>query len=283
MAGVGILAVVAVMPGNPLLSAFRPLGWLAVVIGATLMGLHALRTGASPRTRTPAIEPGFTPRSSAARPAPSGVLIDPPDWRPPPTDAPSPARMPTPITQWSPDVLGRIEWRRFEAVCEALLQHDGYVTHSQAYGTDGGIDIWLYCDAERRDAVGIVQCKCWTSRLVGEVPLRELLGLKVAHGVPMALFFTSSRFHDAAERFGAANQLLLVDGTALLDRIRACPADVQQRLLAVATEGEYWRPTCVQCGGKMVQRTDPRGKPFWGCERFPRCRKTLPVREEERS
>ena len=282
MAGVGILAVVTVMPGNPLLSAFRPLGWLAVAIGAFLMGVHALRRRAAPPTRLPAIEPGFKPRSPAARPAPSAVLIDPPDWRPPP-DAPAAVPTPTPVTHWSPGVLGRIEWRRFEAVCEALLQHDGYLTRSQAYGTDGGIDIWLYRDAERRDPVGIVQCKCWTSRLVGEVPLRELLGLKVAHGVQLALFFTSSRFHDAAERFGAANQLLLVDGAALLDRIRAFPAEVQQRLLAVATEGEYWRPTCVQCGSKMVQRADSRGKAFWGCERYPRCRKTLPAREEDRS
>ncbi|WP_269632134.1 restriction endonuclease [Pelomonas sp. BJYL3] len=36
-----------------------------------------------------------------------------------------------------------IEWRRFEAVVEALFKQVGFETKSQSHGADGGIDIWL--------------------------------------------------------------------------------------------------------------------------------------------
>ena len=56
-------------------------------------------------------------------------------------------------------------------------------------------------------------------------------------------------------------------------------AEQQAELLTVALDGEYWRPTCVNCGTKMVSR-QPRngGSPFWGCANYPRCKTTLPMR-----
>lgn len=53
----------------------------------------------------------------------------------------------------------------------------------------------------------------------------------------------------------------------------------QAALLAVALEGEYWRPTCVNCGTKLVERT-PRngGANFWGCPTYPKCKTTMPMR-----
>jgi restriction system protein len=45
--------------------------------------------------------------------------------------------------------------------------------------------------------------------------------------------------------------------------------------LGVAYEGEYWRPTCANCGVKMTER-NPKGggAAFWGCTNYgkTRCR-----------
>ncbi|HMT84388.1 MAG TPA: topoisomerase DNA-binding C4 zinc finger domain-containing protein, partial [Ottowia sp.] len=48
--------------------------------------------------------------------------------------------------------------------------------------------------------------------------------------------------------------------------------------LAVAFEGEYWRPTCPSCGVKLMDRK-PRsgGQRFWGCANYPRCKYTQPM------
>jgi len=50
-------------------------------------------------------------------------------------------------------------------------------------------------------------------------------------------------------------------------------------LLEVALEGDYWRPTYVNCGTKLVERTAKGGaNRFWGCAGFPKCRTTTAMR-----
>lgn len=49
-----------------------------------------------------------------------------------------------PQRAWSRQVFEGIEWRRFEALCEALFGQAGVRTESQSHGADGGVDIWLY-------------------------------------------------------------------------------------------------------------------------------------------
>ena len=65
--------------------------------------------------------------------------------------------------------------------------------------------------------------------------------------------------------------------TRLLELARRTP-EQQAALLAVAFEGEYWRPTCPSCGVKLMDRK-PRsgGQRFWGCANYPRCKYTQPM------
>jgi len=279
-AGGGSLFALAVLRSSlltPLLAALRPWAWLMVSLGAFLLGLHALRSGRG-NTNAPRVEPGFGRSLTHSGHAVGDGLID--DdlhnrWRPSQSTAEVPPR---PVV-WTRAVFDLIEWRRFEALCEALLQHEGYITSSQSFGPDGGIDIRLYSDASKTQLSGIVQCKNWTRNTIGEVQIREFLGLKTDHRVATALYITSSTFMPAAQALASRHGLTLVDGQALLRRIQAQPPEVQQTLLAVATEGEYRRPTCVQCGTKMTQRTNAKtGLPFWACAR---CHHTLRTRRGE--
>lgn len=45
--------------------------------------------------------------------------------------------------RWSQAVFDMIEWRRFEAVVEALFKQVSFETKSQSHGAYGGVDIWL--------------------------------------------------------------------------------------------------------------------------------------------
>ncbi len=69
-----------------------------------------------------------------------------------------------------------------------------------------------------------------------------------------------------------------MDGSALLRLIATRTPEQQQALLDVAFEGDYWRPTCVSCGIKLVDRTPSKGgAAFWGCSNYPRCKSRLPM------
>lgn len=288
--GVGLLAIVMLMRTNPLaplFATFRPLGWLCIAAGAFMLGLRRLRILPTARAMDMQVEPVLKPLP-ATPPAPSPTPSPPHAgdgfdaiWHARTRQVPK-IDPPAKPTAWTLDVFEQIEWRRFEALCEALLQHEGYTTDAKPFGTDGGVDIWLYPDAQRKTLAGIVQCKNWAQK-VGEVPLRELLGLRVAHKVDKAIFMAASRFNTAAVAFGKANGLELRDGQDILRRIHAYPDNVQQRLLQIATEGDYARPTCVRCGSKMNLRMGKTtGKPFWNCGRYPRCKHMMAARREEK-
>lgn len=181
-------------------------------------------------------------------------------------------------TSWSTTALDVIEWRRLEALVEALYRQVGFETRAQSHGADGGVDVWLHARQAPEKPVGVVQCK-HHRKPVGVDKVRELRGVMAAHGVGRGQFFSTAGFTPEAEAFARGNGINPLDGAGLLELIQRRTAQQQAELLAVATEGEFWRPTCASCGVKMIERT-PRGggRAFWGCANYPRCRSMLPMR-----
>ncbi|TSD59304.1 restriction endonuclease [Variovorax sp. KBS0712] len=248
--------------------ALRPAGWVALAIGAVLLGLHyVVRRQAAPVE----IEP--TTARAPTRPAPTSTAE-----RREPTLSPAPSTTPHAgqESQWSPAVLHAIEWRRFEALCEALYAQAGFTTRSQSHGADGGVDIWL--QSRHSDMPRIVQCKHWQSKAVGVKEMREFLGVMASHQLKSGTYVTSSTFSAEAAAFAKANGIHAQDGAALLRLIGQRTPEQQAALLAVAYEGEYWRPTCASCGTKMVERSSSRNDgSFWGCANYPKCKgRTIP-------
>jgi restriction system protein len=180
-----------------------------------------------------------------------------------------------PANAWSARVFEDIEWRRFEALCANLFGQAGFETRAKSHGADGGVDIWLY-SANADGPAAVVQCKHWLGKAVGVKEVREFYGVMASHKLQRGTFATSSTFTSDARQFAKDNGISALDGQSLLALIsRRTPAQ-QESLLAIAYEGEYWRPTCASCGLKMVERSARTS--FWGCVDFPRCRFTLPVR-----
>jgi restriction system protein len=189
------------------------------------------------------------------------------------------------LTRWSADVFAAIEWRRFEAVVERLFQQAGFETKSQSHGADMGVDVWLYSRHQPGQPVGVVQCKQWSGKRVGVDKIRELRGVMAAHSVARGQFATTSSFTADAIEFAKANGINLLDVDRLLALVAGRSETQQAELLAVALEGDYWRPTCANCGIKLVERpAKSGGKAFWGCSNYRsrRCKTTMPMKVLDR-
>ena len=295
IAGALLLFIGPAQTSNPVLAAVHqaawPLGCMMLLLGAVLLCLHYQsrpRAPLPPEGTNAAVKNAGSAgtlraaaSAAAADPSPSTLPPSPPPSPRPPRPPRPPAMAPVPAAplvppggtplSWGPGLLAAIEWRRFEALCEAFYAQAGLVTRSQTHGADGGVDIWL--QSRHMDVPRIVQCKHWQTRPVGVKELREFFGVMASHQLQHGTYVTSSTFTADAAAFAKANRIQLQDGAALLKLIGQRTPEEQAALLAVACEGEYWRPTCASCGVKMVERQSGKdGRPFWGCANFPRCR-----------
>lgn len=275
-------------------------GWMLLAAGVAILGIVYARKSSNPASS--AAGQGVTPANSPARtdrdkPEPGeGIFRHAPSKAPhlthtqlrrEPVMSPdidfgrktdtSSEPVSTQPSEWNPAVFAAIEWRRFEAVCEALFGQAGFETRSQTHGADGGVDIWLHS----RHAVGpvaVVQCKHWQGKAVGVREMREFYGVMASHKLQRGTYATSSTYTEDARQFAKANGINAMDGARLLQQIATRTPAQQQALLAVAYEGEYWRPTCASCGIKLVERQAAKTRSaFWGCVHYPRCRTSFPM------
>jgi restriction system protein len=259
LAGAFWLASV-MLTGSPILVAvgtsLRSILWLPLVIGFGLLGVHFIL-----KTIVPAKQ---SPLAASATPNGGGSQRD----------------QRAKANEWSSDVFEAIEWRRFEAVVETLFAQAGFETRSQSHGADGGVDIWMH-SKNAEGPVSVVQCKHWQGKPVTVKEMREFLGVMVSKGLKRGTYATTSRYTADALEFAKANGINAQDGAGLLKLIAQRTPEQQARLLEVAYEGEYWKPTCASCGVKMAERTPKNGgAAFWGCVNFPRCKRTLAMTSE---
>lgn len=257
LAGTFWLASV-MLTGNPMLAAvetsLRSVLWFPLVIGLGLLGTHLVLKKVVAAKQTQPV----TPVGSV--------------------DARSQREQREKADRWSSDVFAAIEWRRFEAVVEALFAQAGFETRSQSHGADGGVDIWLH-SKNAEGPVSVVQCKHWQGKPVTVKEMREFLGVMVSKGLKRGTYATTSRYTADALEFAKANGINAQDGAGLLKLIVQRTPEQQARLLEVAYEGEYWKPTCASCGVKMTERTSGKdGNRFWGCVNYPRCKRTLAMK-----
>jgi restriction system protein len=277
--GIGLLVVPLFLGVSPMLKplggALRVPGWMALGIGLVLLGIRLLlksKAESAPSLKEFAAkrqEPTSRPSSfgQAFSPAPGGAAAE--GRREPLTHA---ANTRQPATRWSPLVFAAIEWRRFEAVCEALFAQAGFTTRAQSHGADGGVDIWLH-SANAQGPVAVVQCKHWNGKQVGVKEMREFFGVMASHQIKRGTYATTSTYTADAQAFAKDNGINALDGAALLALISRRTPEQQQALLNVAHEGQYWRPTCASCGIKLVERSPAKGGlAFWGCSNYPRCK-----------
>ena len=247
--GLAFLIIPSLFGALPMMKAMSPglsfTGWLLLSAGLVVLGMAHLKKTAAPVTLANVFP----------------VMPNPP----------------AKSSEWNPGVFAAIEWRRFEAVCEALFAQAGFKTRSQSHGADGGVDVWLY-SAHAEGPVAIAQCKHWNGGPVGVKELREFFGVMASHQLKRGIYATSSTYTEDPRQIAKANGINAMDGARLLQQIASRTPGQQQDLLAIAYEGEYWRPTCANCGIKLMDRKPAKGgAAFWGCSNYPCCKSKLPM------
>lgn len=180
---------------------------------------------------------------------------------------------PLPAMEWSLDALRQLEWKRFEMLCAWYYEAMGFTVETVSHGADGGIDATLY-KSGLEAPIALVQCKAWRTPVKVE-PVRALGGSMHLKKVKRGVFWSLAGFiGQPVQDYAAEAGIQLLDGTGIVDRIRALDAEKRDELLARAFEGDYQTPTCAACGIKMVERQGKVGS-FWGCRHYPKCRVTI--------
>lgn len=168
--------------------------------------------------------------------------------------------------QWTPELLKRLEWRRFEELCAAYFETLGFRV---------GVDMSLYEQGAESASI-LVQCRPWNAYRVGIKPVRELRGAMTSGNVAEGVLVTSGKFTQEARDFAGKEKISLIDGADLLGKIAALLPEKALALLKFATEGDFLTPTCPSCAIKMIARkSTTHGRTFWGCRNYPGCKHTF--------
>lgn len=176
--------------------------------------------------------------------------------------------------------LAALSWQQFEElIADAFRRHGYRVREVGGRGrADGGVELVLSRDGETT----VVQAKHWRNDRVGVQLVRELYGVQRALQAERSMFVAIGRYTADAQQLAAQVGMTLINGEELP---RIIGAGLSRAPLVLPTTAPASAPTCPACGGDMARRM-ARGGPnagheFFGCVRFPDCRGTTPVAEEE--
>jgi restriction system protein len=176
--------------------------------------------------------------------------------------------------QWTPELLKRLEWRRFEELCAAYFEALGFRVELATNGAAGGT-ISLYSKGAQTISI-LVQWRPWDAHRVGIKSVRELRGAMMSRNIAEGVLVTSGKFTQEARDFAAKEKISLIDGAALVDKITTLPPETTLELLRFATAGDYQTPTCPACAIKMIKRkSTTHGRAYWGCLNYPACKHTF--------
>jgi len=169
--------------------------------------------------------------------------------------------------------LRAIDWFQFEKVVSAIYEVRGYkVKRLGGANPDGGIDLIV----ENGDERVAIQCKHWKKWTVKLHQVRELLGaltdVKIKQGVMVTLCGCTQEAREFANKHG----IVVVEEDELVKLIQMEDGSVHPQIGAMLNDK---RKFCPKCESPMVERVTERGfyrgKKFWGCSRFPRCKYVL--------
>ena len=166
------------------------------------------------------------------------------------------------LVEWTTD-LRLLDAAEFEWLVGELFTREGWKVEETGRqgGPDGNIDLRLSKDGQR----SIVQCKRWTSWLVGVDDVRAFAGTLLREGLPgsAGIFVTLSGFTDQARAEAKAAHLTLVDNHDLYGRVEQvrrkepCPICQAPMVLDRSARGWWFRCVSGRCSGKRDLGTDP--------------------------
>ena len=181
-------------------------------------------------------------------------------------------------TQTKQSALLNMSWHEFEMLVGEAFRRRGYaVVETGGNGPDGGIDLILKKGSEIR----LVQCKQWRANKVGVDVVRALYGVMAARGAAGGFVVTSGQFTTDAKAFANGRNVELIEGKDLLVMIKSVKQYGAIPVVSKHVDATPLVPVCPRCGSQMVRRTAGRGKDkgkdFWGCATYPKCKATIDI------
>ena len=166
------------------------------------------------------------------------------------------------LVQWTTD-LRLLDAAEFEWLVGELLRREGWkVEETGRHGApDGNVDLRVTKEGQRR----VVQCKRWTSWLVGVDDVRAFAGTLLREGLAGSdgIFVTLSDFTEQARDEAKRTGLTLIDNRDLYARVERarrsepCPKCQAPMVLDRSQHGWWFRCVAPGCPGKRDLGRDP--------------------------
>ena len=185
----------------------------------------------------------------------------------------APVAVPTPTapgTRFTVDLLGKLEWKRFEELVAAYYNKTGVVASRTKSGPEVPVHIRISWKGETRP-FACVQCIPHPAGLVDAKPLQALCEILSAEDIRRGYVVSSGKFGVPARDLAEEKHITLLPGDIFVEKLNALPDPVRAELMKDATAGDYMTPTCPRCESKMAR--SPADPSAWQC---PECGAVLP-------
>lgn len=166
------------------------------------------------------------------------------------------------LVEWTTD-LRRLDSAEFEWLVGEMFRREGWKVEETGRqdGPDGNIDLRLTMSGQEC----IVQCKRWSSWLVGVDDVRAFAGTLLREGLTgsAGIFVTLSDFTEQARDEARTTGVTLVDNRDLYSRVEKvrrrepCPECGAPMVLDRSAHGWWYRCIAPGCNGKRPLGNDP--------------------------
>lgn len=168
------------------------------------------------------------------------------------------------------DLLGKLEWKRFEELVAAYYVKTGVIAVRTKTGPESPVHLKISWKGEAKP-FACVQCHSNPIGLIKPGPLHALHTELTAAEIRRGYVVTNGKFNVEARDFAEEKHFTLLPGDILLEKLNALPPPARAELLQQTTAGDYTTATCPKCDTKMH-----RAEEGWRCAK---CDTFLPAKK----
>ena len=166
--------------------------------------------------------------------------------------------------RFTPDLLGKLEWKRFEELVAHYYGKTGVMAARTGTGPASPVHIKISWKGEPRP-FAYVQCIPHPRGLIEAQPLQELVAVLAADDIRRGYVVTTGKFSVGARDVAEEKHLTLLPGDILLEKLNALPDSARSEIMQEVTKGDYQTPTCPKCDAKMIRSETG----VWRCAQHP--------------
>lgn len=168
--------------------------------------------------------------------------------------------------RFTAELLGKLEWKRFEELVAAYYGKTGVVAVRTKSGPASPVHIKISWKGESRP-FAFVQCIAHPTGLIDAKPVQELVAALMAEDIRRGYVVTTGKFNVPARDFAEEKHITLLSGDILLEKLNALPDGARNELMQEIATGDYTTPSCPKCEAKMTRSPDDPST--WRCAAHP--------------